>query len=513
MLEKSLKNSRRGFLISAVVTAGGVMFTVSGCKPNRANYTRHHIIPEGSVPQEMNAWITIRPDNKFVFKIPRVEIGQGSLTTISQFLAEELDVSWEDVLPEFYDPGYDLGNKNLYFRSASSPSFSILRLMKPARRAAAQIRSMLVHAAASRWGEAPETISTELGYLMHESTARALPYADLAVDVTKIPVPDPETVELRSPEDWRYIGKSVARTDIASKVDGSAVYGIDLFFAGMKYAAIKQSPVLGGRLKSFDVAAARMHAGVVDVIRINAGPIGTNNSVSAEGNDRDMDDAVAVIADDWWTASTVLKNLDIDWEEGCNAEANSDDISDDFRRILANPGPEMKVRRNEGNVDSTFANAAKIFEATYSVPFTEAAALEPISCTAVFRDEGVEVWAAAQDPDEALQIAARNADVPIERARLHLVFGGGSFGRKATSDYVAQAVQIAKAVKGTPIKLVWTREESFRRSYYAPAVLSKFRAGIDHRGELTAWESLSVSGRTLDQSKRRLSTVLSAVAV
>ena len=501
MSKKVFSNKRRAFLIGAAMTSAGALFTVAGCNPGRGLQQASGSRSAGNgAGQELSVWITIRPDNKVVLKIPQAEIGQGGLTSISQFLAEELDVDWADVIPEFYDPSVNVAKNNVYVYAATLGSAGISNLMEPARIAAAQIRSMMVRAAAVRWKHPVDTLDTELGHVRHKASGQSISYADLVGDAVKLPVPDPHSVKLKSPDKWRYIGKSVPRVDIPSKVDGSAKYGIDLHFPGLKYAAIKQSPVFGGRLKSFDATEAKKHAGVIDVVSVKAGPSGLNDPTPSWGIDYGMDDAVAVIADDWWTAKTVLESLHVEWDTGSHVNANSKDIAEEFQRALAHPGAGMKVVREEGNFDAAFDKAHRHFEAVYSVPFAEHATMEPINCTAIVRDDGVEVWAASQYPDEALRIAASAANVPLGKARFHPELGGCGFGRRIVSDYVSQAVQIARAVKGTPVKLLWTREEMIRRSYYPPYTLSKFRAGIDEQGGLVAWESVSVGGRAPDQS-------------
>jgi len=501
MSKQVFNNKRRAFLIGAAMTSAGALFTVAGCSPNKnTQQSGGPAVAANSGGQELNVWITIRPDNKVILKIPQTEIGQGGLTSISQLLAEELDVKWSDVMPEFYDPSVNLANNNVYVYTATLGSGGISNLTDPARIAAAQIRSMLIHAAAKRWNQPADTLDTAAGSVLHKASGRSILYADVAADAVKMPVPDPKTVLLKSPDKWQYIGKSVPRVDIPSKVDGSATYGIDIYFPGMKYAAVRQSPVFGGRLKAFDATEAKKHAGVIDVVRIKAGPSGSNDPTPGWGADFGMDDAVAVIADDWWTAKTVLESLHVEWDEGSFANANSKAIAEDFQKALAQPGSGMKVVRDEGNVDAALGKAKRQFEATFSVPFAEHAPMEPINCTAIVRDGGVEVWAGSQYPDEALRIAAKAANVSVEKVRLHPVLAGGGFGRRINSDYVSQAVQVAQAVKGTPVKLLWTREESIRRSYYPPYTLSKFRAGIDGHGKLIAWESASVGGRAQDQS-------------
>jgi isoquinoline 1-oxidoreductase beta subunit len=499
MADRPFSGKRRAFLIGAAMTSAGALFTIAGCQ-RAAQAPGSGVEGAAAAGRELNAWITILPSNRVVFKIPQAEIGQGGLTSISQLLAEELDVDWDSITPQFYDPSVNVARSNVYVYAVTLSSSSIAMLMEPTRIAAAQIRAMLVQAAANRWGQPAAALTTGAGQVRHAASGRVASYAELAPEAVRLPLPDPRQLLLKAPGQWRYIGKSMARVDIPSKVDGSAVYGIDLHLPGMKYAAIRQSPVFGGRLKAFDRDGAKKLPGVVDVVKVRAGPSGRNEPTAGWGIDYGMDDAVAVIADDWWTAKSVLDQLHIEWEEGGHAQASSAAIAADFHAALDQPGPDMKVVRQQGDIQAAFAGAARVFEARYSVPFTEHAPMEPINCTAVVRDDGVEVWAASQFPDEALRLAAQTAKVPLERARFHLMLGGGGFGRRINSDYVAQAVQIAQAFKGTPVKLLWTREESIRRSYYPPYTLSAFRAGMDRHGRLVAWESRSVGGRAPDQS-------------
>ncbi|MEQ8659880.1 MAG: molybdopterin cofactor-binding domain-containing protein, partial [Gammaproteobacteria bacterium] len=331
----------------------------------------------------------------------------------------------------------------------------------------------------------------------HAASGRALGFAALAAAAASRPLPDAATLTLKAPHAWRYIGQPLARNDIHDKITGRACYGIDVTLPGMKYAALRQAPVFGGRLRSFDADAVRGLPGVRAVVRIDAGPSGyTVPPTLWDIIDWQMDDAVAVVADSWWQAERALAALPIEWDEGPHAQVDSAGIARDLAAALDEDGALV---RSEGDARAALAACAQTIEAEYHYPFLEHAPMEPMNCTARVDGRTVEAWAPTQYGDEALRIAAYAAGVALKDARFHLTLAGGGFGRRLHNDYVSQAVQIARQLPGTPVKLIVSREESMRRSYYPPPLAARLRAGLDANGELVAWHSHVVQGTAVEQ--------------
>ncbi|GAB2458133.1 xanthine dehydrogenase family protein molybdopterin-binding subunit [Comamonas humi] len=500
---ESTSHSRRSFLAGVAATAVGVAFPLTSCHraaPHGDESAGTSVAPPSDAqPVQMNAWVVIQPDNGVVLKIPQAEIGQGTFTALSQILADELDVNWADIRPEFYDPGYNLAHDNVYVWTATLGSKAIADLFTPARIAAATIRTLLVQSAGQSLGVSTHDLIARNGAIHHPGSGRQLRYADVAQTAAQLPSPPQESVQLKQ-ANFNFIGKSMKRLDLPAKVDGSLVYGIDVRLPGMKYAAIRQCPVPHGRLKSYDASAVRARPGVVAILPVQGGKSGINDATPGWGVDYGMDDAVAVIADDWWTAKTALDALPIVWSEGKAASVSSQSLEREFKQTLMHWPKEAKPVRNDGNAAAAIAGAAKTLEREFWVPYTEQACLEPLNATARVDDNMFEVWAGTQFADEALRIAAHYAELPLEQGRLHLLPAGGGFGRRINSDFIAQAVQIAKATKGVPIKVIWSREEMIQHSFYPPLTVTRLKAGIDQSGKIVGWASKSVGGTTTDQT-------------
>ena len=484
-----LKQTRREFLaISAA--AGSVAFSLSIPAVGRAAVG-------GSQGIEVHSWVVIHADNRVTVRIPQSEIGQGASTALTQIIADEIGLDLPMVDWEFYDPQTNRIRNNVYVHTATLASWGVEKLFDPMRTAGAQIRKMLLDAAAMRLGVPADALVFDNHAIRESAGGESIGFGALADIAATLPVPPAAAVTTKPRSEWRYIGKSVARNDGQSKCTGQAVYGIDVILPGMKYAAVKQSPVFGGRLRSFDAQAIRNFSGVVNVVRINAGPSGyTVPPTLWDVIDWAMDDAVAVVADSWWQAQRALDALPIEWDEGPNATADSVRIDSDLIAALDKPG---QVVRNEGDVAAALAAAVTVIEADYHYPFVEHATLEPMNCTAVVHERSVEAWAPTQYGDEALRIAAYAAGVALKDAKFHLTLAGGGFGRRLHNDYVSQAVQIAKQMRGTPVKLIWSREENTRRSYYPPVMTARFRGGLNENGEVIAWQSHVAQGRSVFQ--------------
>jgi isoquinoline 1-oxidoreductase subunit beta len=459
---KGNKISRRNFILSAAAACGGLAIglRISRFAPSLA-------IEPGV---EIHNWIVVAPDNTVTIRIAQMEMGQGAMTSMAQLMAEELEVDWSKIRTEFISIARHLARDRVYGRTNVVGSGGVTLSQGLLRTAGAQIRTMLVKAAAKRF-EVPEAeLVAENSIITHRLTGRTLTYGEVANDAAKVAVPDPDAVKLKDPKNWRYIGKSVKRVDIPMKTDGTAIFGTDVKLPGLKHAAIAMSPVFGGKLASYDASAALSQPGVCKVVEIKGGVAG---------------DAIAIVAEDWWQAKTALDSISVDWDGDGRAMTDSASILANLRAGLR--GPPDRIFRRDGNAEVAMTSAAQTLEADYFVPYLEHATMEPMNCTALITDDGFEVWAGTQLPEGAINLAASVAGMPVSTGNLHVPQIGGGFGRRQESDFVAQAVEIAKALKGVPVKLLWSREDTTQHGFYRPANLSRVQGALDAEGNLVSW--------------------------
>jgi isoquinoline 1-oxidoreductase subunit beta len=468
-------SSRRRFILSTAAAGGGMAIGLPTWLFEGASRPTWD---GGFRGVEVYNWIVVAPDNTITMRIAQTEMGQGTMTAMAQLLAEELEVKWSKVRTAFISITADVARTNIYGRTDTVGGEGVGRSQLLLRTCGAQIRTMFLQAASKRFGVPESELAAKDSAIIHSPTGRKLTYGELALDAAKVVVPDPNSVKLKRQKDWTCIGKSVERVDIPSKVNGTAIFGIDVRLPGMKHAAIAMSPVFGGKLKSYDARAALSRHGVSKVIEI-------------AGNDAGIVDAVAVVADDWWQAKIAIDAMPKEWDGGEWSMTESRSLLADLQGGLARPAD--KILRNTGDVEVAMQSAAQIFEATYFVPYLEHATMEPINCTAVVTQDGFEVWAPTQLPVSALKAAAAAAGVPEDKGKLHVTQLGGGFGRRQKSDFVVQAVNIAKAIHGTPVKLLWTREDTMRHGFYRPMCLSRARGGLDASGGLIAWSQRIVA--------------------
>jgi isoquinoline 1-oxidoreductase beta subunit len=414
---------------------------------------------EGFAP---NAFIRIGRDGGIILTMPYVEMGQGTYTSISMLIAEELEVDLNQVSVEHAPPNEKLyGNPLLGGIQATGNSNAIRAAWQPLRQAGATARTMLVAAAAKGWKVDPASCRAQSGEVLHAPTGRRIKYGKLAADAARLPVA--ENVALKRPQDFKLIGTPAKRLDAPSKVNGTAVYGIDVRPPGVKIATLTQSPVFGGRVKSVDDAAAKAVKGVRQIVR--------------------LDDAIAVVADHMGAAKKGLAALVIEWDDGPHAKLATEEIVHDLEKATLNSGA---VAENIGNADKAMAGAVTKVEATYQVPFLAHAAMEPMNCTVHVRKDGCEVWVGNQVLGRAQAVAAKTAGLPLDNVVVHNHLIGGGFGRRLEVDGVIRAVDIAKQVDG-PVKVVWTREEDIQHDMYRPYFFDRISAGLDEKGRPVAW--------------------------
>ncbi len=449
--------SRRTFLQAGAAAGGGLMLSLrlpfAGDEAAAADADRF-------VP---NAYIRIDGDGQIVLTMPYVEMGQGTYTSIPMLIAEELEVDLKLVRLEHAPPDEKRYANPLLGVQATGNSNAIRGAWQPLRQAGATARTMLVSAAAKRWNVDPASCRTQSGEVLHAPTGRSSKYGELAADAARLPVP--ANVPLKRPQDFRLIGTPAKRLDTPAKVNGTAVYGIDVRPPGVKIATLAQSPVFGGRVKSLNDAAAKAVKGVRQVVR--------------------LDDAVAVVADHMGAAKKGLAALVVEWDDGPHAKLNTGAIADELDKATLGSGP---VAQNVGDVGKAMAAVATKIEATYQVPFLAHATMEPMNCTVDVRKDGCEVWVGNQAIARVQAAAAKTAGLPLDKVVVHNHLIGGGFGRRLEADGVIRAVEIAKHVDG-PVKVVWTREEDIQHDMYRPYWFDRLSAGLDMKGTPIAWNN------------------------
>jgi isoquinoline 1-oxidoreductase subunit beta len=447
--------SRRTFLKAGAIAGGGLLLSLRlpfGADESSAAQT------ESFAP---NAFVTIDRDGRIVLTMPYVEMGQGTYTSIPMLIAEELEVELSQVQLAHAPPNEKLYANPLLGIQATGNSNAIRGAWKPLREAGATARTMLVAAAAKRWNVEPASCRAQSGEVLHSATGRKASYGELAADAAGMPVP--VNVPLKDHKDFRLIGTRAKRLDTPAKVNGTAVYGIDVRPPGVKIATLAQSPVFGGKVKTVEDAAAREVKGVRQIVR--------------------LDDAVAVVADHMGAAKKGLEALVIEWDEGPLAGLTTAAIASELERATLGPGA---VAQSLGDTERAMAEAVTKVNAIYQVPFLAHATLEPMNCTVHVRKDVCEVWVGTQALARAQAIAAKTAGLPLDRVVVHNHLIGGGFGRRLDVDGVARAVQIAQQVEG-PVKVVWTREEDIQHDMYRPYWFDRLSAGLDGKGMPIAW--------------------------
>jgi isoquinoline 1-oxidoreductase subunit beta len=460
------KIDRRSFLVGTAAVGGGLSLGLElpfGPEVVRA--------ADGS--PEVNAWVVIRPDDTVVIRIARSEMGQGSLTGLAQLVAEELDCDWSKVTTEYPTPGQNVARKRVWGDYASTGSRSIRESQEYVRKGGAAAREMLKQAAATEWKVPVSEVSASNSVITHKPSGRTTTYGKVAEAAAKIE--PPSDIKLKDPKDWKIAGKPLKRLDTADKLTGKQIYSMDFKLPGMLSAAIKESPVFGGKLKSFDAAKVAGMPGVKKVV--------------ASG-----DAAVAVVADTWWHAKTALEALPIEWDDGPNAKVSSATIADQLKAGL---DAETKfVGNQQGDAKAALAGAAKKIEAVYSYPFQNHAAMEPMNATALYTPDKCEVWTSSQNGEAALAAAAEAAGLPVAKCDVHKLLLGGGFGRRARSEYVSHAVRVAKEMPGTPIKLIKSREDDTANGVYHPITQCRLIGALDADNNLTGLH-MRISGQSI----------------
>jgi len=470
IMEKHLKLSRRDFIIGSAAIAGGGLALGMNVPFAYAEGT-----PEGAT--QVNLWVAIKPDDTCVIRVARSEMGQGTLTGLAQLVAEELECDWAKVTTQGVTPGENLASKRAWGEMGTGGSRGIRTSQDYVRKGGAAARIMLMQAAATQLNVPVTELTVSKGVIAHAASNRSLRYGEVAAAAAKLTPPDAKEIKLKDPKTWTIAGKPVKRLDTADKLDGSKVFAIDLKLPGMLCAAIKDCPVFGGKLKSYDESKVLGMPGVKKVVKVK-------------------ETGVAVVADTWWRAKKALDALPIVWDEGENATKSSATIAELMKEGLT--ATATNGERKNGDALKAIAEAPKKIEATYSTPFLAHAPLEMMNCTVKLSADRADAWVPTQNLEASLAALSESSGVPLDKCEIHRHDLGGGFGRRGgTQDYVHQAAEIAKSFPGTPIKMIWSREEDQAHDFYRPISMCKLSAGLDNDGKLVGLH-VRVSGQSIN---------------
>lgn len=444
--------SRRSFLQASAAAGGGLMI---GWVPADAN------AKAGDAPFAPDAFIRLDRTGKVTVVVPVIEMGQGTYTSLPMLVAEEMDISMADVSFEHSPPDKAYFNPAIPGVQITGGSTSIRGFFIPFRQAGAAARQMLIAAGAQSLGVGAAELTTERGFVVHAASQRKAAYGDLADAAAKLPVP--KDAPLKEAAKFRIIGTPAKRLDAPGKVNGTAKFGLDTQVPGMKIATVSASPVFGGKVKSYDEAAALKVKGVRQVAK--------------------LDNAVAVIADHYWAARKGLEAAAVQFDDGPNAKVSTEDVVAALAKAALTPGA---VAKTAGDASGALTKSAKKIEATYEAPFLAHATMEPINCTVHVKPDSCDIWVGTQVPGVAQMVAAKVLGLKPEQVTVHNHLLGGGFGRRLEVDFIAQAALIAKQSKD-PVKVVWSREEDIQHDMYRPYYYDKLSAGLDAGGKPVSW--------------------------
>jgi isoquinoline 1-oxidoreductase beta subunit len=444
--------TRRNFLKTATVAGGGLMlgayFPIKGAA-------------QGAAAFEPNVWIKITPDDSVRIMLTMIEMGQGVMTSMPMLVAEELDFDWTKIKTEWAPADARYGNPNFGGQQLTAGSNSVRGMWKLMRESGAAARSMLISAAAQTWNVPESSVTTDKGEAIHQASGRRLKYGALVAKAATLPVPS--KIPLKDPKDFKVLGKDVPRLDVPDKVNGTAVFGIDVKLPGLLTARVLRSPVFGGKVASFNADKAKAIPGVRNVVQISSG--------------------IAVVADNYWAASKGAQAVEVKWDDGPLAALNSADIMKRYVGLAQEPG---KVARNDGNADTALAGTTRKFERQYEAPFLAHACMEPMNCTADVKAGSCDVYVPTQGQTASHQAAIAASGLTADKVKIHTTYLGGGFGRRGEADFVIDAVETSKAV-GRPVKVVWTREDDVQHDYYRPISYARMWGALDASGQPTVF--------------------------
>lgn len=479
--------SRRAFLTASASATGGLLIAFSlGCKEKKPSAPAAEPAAAAAPPApagpaaELNAWIRIDPDDTVTLRISESEMGQGILTAMSMILAEELDADWSKVRAEHAPADFAR-----YGRQGTGGSSSIRQGWEPMKLAGARARAMMLAAAAEKLGVPAAELTTEPSVIVHAASGKRVRYGEVAAAAAS--QPPPEQPALKDPGRYRLVGKATPRLDTPAKVTGAAVFGLDVRLPDLCFAMVARPPTLGGSVKSFDDKKALAVPGVLRVLQV---PFG-----------------LAVIASNTWAAQQGRAALTVEWAPGPHATLSSAGISEALAAALRPSKPtveskEAKIEGREGAAAmAALAKAKRRVSAAYEVPYLAHAAMEPLNCTVHVTGGGCKIWTGTQGPTGAQKAAAEVLGIPVEKVEVTTAFLGGGFGRRSQSEFIAEAVHVAKQLEH-PVQVVWTRQDDLRAGYYRPASLALIEAGLDAEGWPTSWVQRIASPSILEKMGR-----------
>ena len=476
-----LENStRRDFIIKGTMLGGGLMLGI-GALPDtafaQAGAKYDPNTPTQAGEAEVNAWVSIKPDDTVYIRIARSEMGQGTRTGLAQLVTEELECNWKKVKTQSATPGQSLTRKRVWGEHGTGGSRGIRISEDYVRRGAAAARIMLTQAAANQWNVPVSELTVDKGVITHMPTGRKTTYGKVAELASTLAPPDPKSITLRDPRQWKVAGQPYARLDTANKVNGSKVYGVDLQLPGMLCASVKACPVFGGKLVSYDEAKIKDMRGVKGVVKIN-------------------DSTLAVVADTWWHANTALNALPIIWDEGKAASVSQDSINKMLRDGLDEQGDFWQ--RKEGDAPAAINSAAKKVEAIYYTPYRAHVTMEPMNATVKITGDRAEAWVPTQNGEGSHAALSEATGFPLANCEVYKLDSGCGLGRRgSTQDFTTFAAKVAQKFPGVPVKVIWSREEDMTQDYYHPIAMAKMTAGVDSSGNLTGMH-IKVAGQSIN---------------
>jgi isoquinoline 1-oxidoreductase beta subunit len=475
-----MKNiDRRSFLKVSAAGAGGVLIGLY-TEPKASAQGRGRGGPP-QPPPDPHTYVKIAADGTITIMAKNPEVGQGIKTMLPMLIADELDADWKSVVIEQTDFDDKKYAGQIAGGSTATPTNWI-----PMRQAGAAGRAMLIMAAAQTWGVPESECTTASGRVYHKASNRSLGYGELAAKMVALPMPALNTLKLKDPADFKIIGVSQTQRELPNIVTGKPIFGIDMVIPGMKYAAFEKCGVFGGKVVSANIDEIKKLPGVRDAFIVTRPDI----TDTVLPGDPGLENGIAIVADHWWAAQSARKKLQVTWDEGSRGTANSVAYAAKAEE-MHKAGPQRNIRK-DGDPDSAMGGAAHVVEASYSYPFISHAPLEPQNCTASFKDGKLEIWSNSQIPGSGRRLASQVTGVPESDITLHMVRGGGGFGRRLTNDYVAEAAYISKQA-GIPVKLLWSREDDMAHDYYRPGGFQFLKAGVDNQGKIVAWRNHFVS--------------------
>jgi isoquinoline 1-oxidoreductase beta subunit len=461
--------SRRNFLRVSALAGGGMMLAVH--LDAVADVFAQGFRPAALSP---NSFIKITPDGVITIIAKNPEVGQGVKTSMVMLIAEELDVDWNTIKIE-----QALVDASKYGPQNAGGSTATPTNWDPLRRVGAAGRQMMITAAAQTWGVPEAELTTASGRVHHRASNRSLGYGELATKAATLTPPELSSVTLKNPRDYKIVGKPLKRVDAKDIVTGKPIYGIDFTLPNMLHAVFEKCPVFGGKVASANLDEIKAMPGVRHAFVVEGGTELTG-----------LLGGVAIVADSWWQAKTARDKLKVTWNEGPTAAQSSTSFAAKAEELRQQP-PQFSIRQ-DGDVDATLASAAKVVEGFYSYPFIAHAPLEPQNCTAHWQNGKIEIWSNSQTPQNGKRMVAQLLAIQEGDITLHMLQGGGGFGRRLSNDYMVEAAWIAKQV-GQPIKLLWTREDDMRHDFYRPGGFHYLKGSVDANGAINAWRGHFIS--------------------